>query len=173
MYRLDLTLSNVWVYTISCRSDRPTSGSGGDRPGAGGTPAAFVYANAEAEQVARADQLELDLRGLCFGTDSLVGDGSNRVTDSTEDLLFSVEDPVGFLSSMVDRLDGPSSASERSGCPGVRVWSGARVGGWVGFEGVRFVWFVCLSRVCPGSPRCLFTGATRYGTVTARSEYLV
>jgi len=34
----------------------------------------------------------------------------------------------------------------------------ARVGGWVGFEGVRFVRFVCLSRVCPGSPRCLFTG---------------
>ena len=40
----------------------------------------------------------------------------------------------------------------------VWVWSGARVGGWVGFEGVRFVRFVCLSRVCPGSPRCLFTG---------------
>jgi hypothetical protein len=76
-------------------------------------PAPFVYANAEAEQVARADQL-LDLRGLCFGTDSLVGDGSYRVTDSTEDLLFSVEDPVGFLSSMVDRLDGPYSASEWS-----------------------------------------------------------
>jgi hypothetical protein len=37
------------------------------------------------------------------------------------------------------------------------VWR-ARVGGWVGFEGVRFVRFVCLSRVCPGSPRCLFTG---------------
>jgi len=36
------------------------------------------------------------------------------------------------------------------------VWR-ARVGGWVGFEGVRFVRFVCLSRVCPGSPRCLFT----------------
>jgi hypothetical protein len=34
----------------------------------------------------------------------------------------------------------------------VWVWSGARVGGWVGFEGVRFVRFVCLSRVCPGSP---------------------
>jgi hypothetical protein len=31
------------------------------------------------------------------------------------------------------------------------VWR-ARVGGWVGFEGVRFVRFVCLSRVCPGSP---------------------
>jgi hypothetical protein len=76
-------------------------------------PAPFVYANAEAEQVARADQL-LDLRGLCFGTDSLVGDGSYRVTDSTEDLLLSVEDPVGFLSSMVDRLDGPYSASEWS-----------------------------------------------------------
>jgi hypothetical protein len=41
----------------------------------------------------------------------------------------------------------------------------------VGFEGVRFVRFVCLSRVsrlppvsfyrfrCPGSPRCLFTGS--------------
>jgi len=42
------------------------------------------------------------------------------------------------------------------------VWR-ARVGGWVGFEGVRFVRFVCLSRVCPGSPRPrgLFTG-TRY-----------
>jgi hypothetical protein len=61
--------------------------------------------------VARADQLT-DLRGLCFGTDSLVGEGSNRVRDSTEDLLFSVEDPVGFLSSMVDRFDGPDSASE-------------------------------------------------------------
>ena len=30
------------------------------------------------------------------------------------------------------------------------VWR-ARVGGWVGFEGVRLVRFVCLSRVCPGS----------------------
>jgi len=37
------------------------------------------------------------------------------------------------------------------------VWR-ARVGGWVGFEGVRFVRFVCLSRASPGSPRCLFTG---------------
>jgi hypothetical protein len=40
------------------------------------------------------------------------------------------------------------------------VWR-ARVGGWVGFEGVRFVRFVCLSRVCPGSPRCLFTGTQK------------
>jgi hypothetical protein len=46
----------------------------------------------------------------------------------------------------------------------VWVWSGARVGGWVGFEGVRFVRFVCLSRVCPGSPRCLFTAGTREGS---------
>ena len=38
----------------------------------------------------------------------------NRVTDSIEDLLFSVEDPVGFLSSTVDRSDGPYSGSERS-----------------------------------------------------------
>jgi hypothetical protein len=55
-----------------------------------------------------------DLRGLCFGTDSLVGDGSNRGSDSTEDLLCSVEDPVGFLLSMMDRLYGPYSGSERS-----------------------------------------------------------
>jgi hypothetical protein len=40
------------------------------------------------------------------------------------------------------------------------VWR-ARVGGWVGFEGVRFVRFVCLSCVCPGSPRCLFTGTCK------------
>ena len=56
-----------------------------------------------------------DLRGLCFGTDSLVSDGSNRGSDSTsEDLLLPAEDPVGFRSGMVDRLDGPYSGSERS-----------------------------------------------------------
>jgi len=43
-----------------------------------------------------------DLRGLCFGTDSLVGEGSNRVSDQVAQ------------SSTVDRLDGPYSGSERS-----------------------------------------------------------
>ena len=43
-----------------------------------------------------------DLRGLCFGTDSLVREGSNRVSDQVAQ------------SSTVDRLDGPYSGSERS-----------------------------------------------------------
>ena len=43
-----------------------------------------------------------DLRGLCFGTDSLVGEGSNRVSD------------LVAQSSTVDRSDGPYSGSERS-----------------------------------------------------------
>jgi hypothetical protein len=56
--------------------------------------------------------------------------------------------------------------------PGVWVWSGARVGGWVGFEGpvegVRIVWFVqlgsCVCPVCVPAPpvsfyRCLCASA--------------
>jgi hypothetical protein len=69
------------------------------------------------------------------------------------------------MSVTTTSLDGVCGAVCGDACvPGLGVdWRGlgvvwrARVGGWVGFEGVRFVRFVCLSRVCPGSPRCLFT----------------
>ena len=42
-----------------------------------------------------------DLRGLFFGTDSLVGEGSNRVSDQVAQL------------STVDRLDGPYTLDRR------------------------------------------------------------
>jgi hypothetical protein len=67
----------------------------------------------------------------------------------------SARRPLPVLSVTTTSLDGVCGAVCGDACvPGLGVdWRGlgvvwrARVGGWVGFEGVRFVRFVCLSRV--------------------------
>ena len=75
------------------------------------------------------------------------------------------------MSVTTTSLDGVCGAVCGDACvPGLGVdWRGlgvvwrARVGGWVGFEGVRFVRFVCLSRLPPVSFYRYLCGVYMYG----------